>query len=299
MRKRKLGWKAPVMLFLVLTLSLQMLELYHQTHGGAGKLLPVLMYHHFEETSKEGTVVSSARFQEQVAAMHEAGYQAVTIPQVIDYVENGTPLPEKPVLITMDDGYTSNLTIAAPVLEKYGMCAAVFVIGINEGEDAYVHSGEPFWQDRFAYEEAIPWVEKGVIDPQSHTYDMHQLESYGYSGRDGVLRKNGEGSGDYRRALLADAEACRQRREGRLPGELNALAYPFGYYSQEADEIMKDAGYDLTVTIDDRPNRLRIGDMNCLRLLGRINVTDRMSGEDLLARLEQYSSPVNMLPRPE
>ena len=298
MHKRTIGWKAPVMALLVLILSLQILELYHQTHGGAGQMLPVLMYHHFEETSKEGTVVSSARFQEQVAAMYEAGYHAVTIPQVIDYVEKGTPLPENPVLITMDDGYTSNLTIAAPVLEKYGMCATVFVIGINEGEDAYVHSGEPFWQERFAYEEAIPWVEKGIIDSQSHTYDMHQLESYGYSGRDGTLRKDGESHADYRRALLEDAEACRQRRQGKLAGDLNALAYPFGYYSLEADEIMKEAGYILTVTIDNRPNRLRIGDMDCLRLLGRINVTDRMSGQDVVDRLAQYSS-LRMTPRPE
>ena len=298
MRKRKCGWKAPVLLLLALTLFLQMLELYHQTHGGAGQMLPVLMYHHFEETSKEGTVVSSARFREQVAAMHAAGFHAVSVPQVIAYVENGTPLPEKPVLITMDDGYTSNLTIAAPVLEEYGMCATVFVIGINEGEDAYVHSGEPFWQERFAYEEAAPWTEKGVIDAQSHTYDMHQLESYGYSGRDGVLQKDGESQADYRRALLEDAEACRQRRQGKVAGDLNALAYPFGYYSPEADEIMKEAGYILTVTIDDRPNRLRIGEMDCLRLLGRVNVTDRMSGQDVVDRLEQYSSP-RMMPRTE
>lgn len=97
MHKRTIGWKAPVMALLVLILSLQILELYHQTHGGAGQMLPVLMYHHFEETSKEGTVVSSARFQEQVAAMYEAGYHAVTIPQVIDRKDSESfPLPLLP-----------------------------------------------------------------------------------------------------------------------------------------------------------------------------------------------------------
>ena len=59
------------------------------------------------------------------------------------------------------------------------MCATVFAIGINEGEEYYPHSGEPMWQERFAFEKAAPWVEKGVIDVQSHTFDMHQLASTG------------------------------------------------------------------------------------------------------------------------
>lgn len=292
MPKRKPIGKISVLLLLALILVAQMLELYYQTHGGA-KLLPVLMYHHFEEASSEGTVVSAARFREQIKAIYDAGYHSVTIPQVISYVQNGDPLPDKPVLITMDDGYTSNLTIAAPVLEEFGMCTTVFVININEGEDAYPHSGEPFWQDRFSFEEALPWVEKGVIDLQSHTFDMHQLAEYGFSGRDGALRKDGESDEDYRQALLEDADACRKRRKGRVPGELNALAYPFGFYTIKTDQIMAEAGYQLTVTTDDRPNRLKLHDMNCLRMMGRINVTDRMDGEDLVDRLARYTpSPV-------
>lgn len=289
MHRKIRAWKALPLILLSLLLALQTWDIYRQTHGSA-LLLPVLMYHHFEEVSKEGTVVSASRFREQISAMREEGYHAVSIRQVLDYVQNDSPLPEKPVLITMDDGYTSNLTIAAPVLEEYGMCAAVFVIGINEGEDAYVHSGEPFSQTRFAYEEALPWVEKGVIDLQSHTFDMHQLAGYGFSGRDGVLRMRGESHENYRKALLADAEACRQRRNDRVPGDLCALAYPFGYYDLEADQIMTEAGYLLTVTTDDRPNRLKPHDMKCLRLMGRINVTDRMSPEDLISRLDQFSS---------
>ena len=168
------------------------------------------------------------------------------------------------------------------------MRATIFTIGINEGEEYYAHSGEPMWQHRFAFEEAAPWVEKGVVDVQSHTFDMHQLESYGYSGRDGVRRMRGESAEDYRRALLGDAEAFRARRGDRVATELLALAYPFGYYDLEADKIMEEAGYQLTVTIDERINRLRTGDEECLRMLGRFNVTDHTSGEALVDRLDYY-----------
>ena len=291
MRQKKSGWKRPALLFLVLLLLAQIGDIvYLQYFDTSRRRLPVLMYHHFADEAKEGTVVTPVRFREQMNALKEAGYQAVTIPQVIDYVENGAPLPARPILITMDDGYGSNLDTAAPILEETGMCATVFAIGINEGEEYYPHSGEPMWQERFAFEKAAPWVEKGIIDVQSHTFDMHQLASYGYSGRDGVLRLEGESDEDYWQALLSDTEAFRQRRGNRVGTELLALAYPFGYYSEEADALLKEAGYAVTFTIDERPNYLSVHNGSCLRMMGRVNVTDWISGQELVQLLQPYSN---------
>ena len=291
MRQKKSGWKRPALLFLVLLLLAQIGDIvYLQYFDTSRRRLPVLMYHHFADEAKEGTVVTPVRFREQMNALKEAGYQAVTIPQVIDFVENGAPLPARPILITMDDGYGSNLDTAAPILEETGMCATVFAIGINEGEEYYPHSGEPMWQERFAFEKAAPWVEKGIIDVQSHTFDMHQLASYGYSGRDGVLRLEGESDEDYRQALLSDTEAFRQRRGNRVGTELLALAYPFGYYSEEADALLKEAGYAVTFTIDERPNYLSVHNGSCLRMMGRVNVTDWISGQELVQLLQPYSN---------
>ena len=142
MKKGRLDWKLPAILLLALLLLLEIADTYRLARSGDGCALPVLMYHHFDDTSKDGTVVTPGRFREQMTALREAGYEAVTVPQVIAFVREGTPLPDKPVLITMDDGYTSNLDIAAPILEDLGLCAAVFVIGINEGEAVSAHTGE-------------------------------------------------------------------------------------------------------------------------------------------------------------
>lgn len=281
-------WKLPVIVLLAAVLIWEAADIRRIVLGGEGEALPVLMYHHFDETSTKGTVVSTTRFREQMTALHDAGYHTVNIPQVIAFVREGTPLPDKPVLITMDDGYTSNLTQAAPILEELGMCATVFVIGINEGEELYAHSGEPIWQARFSYEEAAPWVEKGVIDVQSHTFDMHQLASYGYSGRDGVLRLDGESAEDYRQAILEDARQDRERRGDRVSTQLLAMSYPFGYYNLETDALEKEAGYEVTITIDERINRLQVGNEDCLRMMGRFNMTDDTSGAELVKRLDWY-----------
>ena len=136
------------------------LDIRYGLFSGQGCRLPVLMYHHFTDEPELGTMVSSGRFREQMAALQEAGFQTVTLPQVREYVYSGAPLPEKPVLITMDDGYASNLTIAAPVLEELGFCATVFMIGCYEGEVLDYRTGNYIWEERFSYEQALPWVEK-------------------------------------------------------------------------------------------------------------------------------------------
>lgn len=281
----RLKWKQGLALALALLLVLLGLDILYRR--GRTQVLSVLMYHHFDSQVNGDTVVSPAAFREQLEALQAAGFTAVTLSQVRAYVEDRQPLPSKPVLITMDDGYTSNLTLAAPILEDLGMCATVFVIGINEGESIYVHSGKPLAPPRFSYEEAAPWVRKGVLDLQSHTYDLHQLASYGYSGRDGVLPLEGESDQDYQAVLREDFAEFRRRREGRAATELMALAYPFGYWTREADKLLEEEGISLTFTIQARSNLLVQGDSSCLRLMGRYNVTNGISGHALVRMLER------------
>ena len=204
--------------------------------------LPVLMYHHFDDSVTADTVVSGEKFREQMTALKEAGYTAVNLSQLLDFVENGVPLPRRPVLITMDDGYTSNLETAAPILEELDMCATVFVIGINEGEEIYLHSGEPLTPLRFSYESAADWVEKGVLDLQCHSMDMHRLEGSGGSARNGMLPQDGESGEAYRRAIAEDMRLFRRRRVGRAASQLTALAYPFGFYTEDLDSLLEEEG---------------------------------------------------------
>ena len=79
--------------------------------------LPVLMYHHFDQQSKSQTVVSQETFRRQIEALKNAGYETVNLQQIKRFVCDKGQLPQKPILITMDDGYRSNLEIAAPILE--------------------------------------------------------------------------------------------------------------------------------------------------------------------------------------
>lgn len=250
--------------------------------------IPVLMYHHFieEEPAPLYTIVSRPRLEEQMAALQGAGYTSITIRQLLDYVEHGTPLPKKPVLITIDDGYTSNLTLAAPVFEKYGMHATIFTIGINVGQAVYPHSGEQLDPPRFDWDEVRPWLDKGVLMVQSHTYDMHQQAEYGFSGREGVLPLEGESEEDYRSALASDIS---QAKEGLFRGlgiEMDALAFPFGLYTPIAVEELQKQGVLLTFTTDYGCDCATIGAPDTLRCMRRWYMEDTISGAQLIEGLE-------------
>lgn len=260
--------------------------------GRRGTPVPVLMYHHFIETGpvQADTVVTAQSFDEQLEALREAGYTSITPRQLTDYVDGKDALPEKPILITMDDGYTSNLTIAAPILEKYGMTATVFVIGINVGEKVSPHSGQSLDPPRFSWKEVRPWVDKGVLTVQSHTYDMHQRADYGFSGRDGVLPLKGEGGADYRTALSEDFRKAENGLEQGLGTEMTALAFPFGLCSTEAVDELKKLGVRVTFATEYGCSRVVPGVPESIQCMDRWNVTDEITGEQLTSGLRKLEA---------
>lgn len=280
-------WRQTAAAVLAVILLVLGLDMRFGLFRGSGQYLPVLMYHHFEDAPELGTIVSEGKFREQMTALKDAGFSSVTLEQVRDYVYEGIPLPAKPVLITIDDGYTSNLTVAAPVLEELGFQAAVFVIGIYEGETIDMRDGNPIWKERFSYEEALPWVEKGVLDLQSHSFDMHRLACDGVSVRDAMLQAEGESEEAYLLALQEDFDQFQQRREGRVPTKLLALAFPYGYWSDTLSQFLAGQGIELTFTTVEYCTRLEPGNPDCLYRMGRFNVTEKMSGQKLVKKLER------------
>ena len=136
--------------------------------------VPVLMYHHISEEGNDSTELSPEAFEAQIAALAEAGYTAVFPEDLAAYVREGKELPEKPIVITFDDGYLSNYEYAYPILKKYGMVATIFVIGSTVGDTEHYKDTDYPITPHFSCEQAKEMVDSGVISIQSHTYDMHQ-----------------------------------------------------------------------------------------------------------------------------
>ena len=96
--------------------------------------LTILMYHKVDELQNgvrhPGNYVHPAAFEQQLDALLGWGYRAIGFAQWLDYRNGGSPgsLPEKPLIVTFDDGYTCFDAHAWPALRARGMEATVFLV---------------------------------------------------------------------------------------------------------------------------------------------------------------------------
>ena len=282
-------------LFLLLLLVLPFFSACSEKQLPDSVPIPILMYHAFTENPEEETdmILSTAAFREQLAALRDAGYTAVTYAELVDYVDGKAPLPEKPVLLSFDDGYRSNLTLAAPILEEFGMRACVAVIGVSVGKDTYKDTGAAMYP-HFSYEEARKYYERGILDFQSHTYDMHN-NSLDTDFRDGVLQKEGESDADYEAALRSDWERSKAELEAGIGCRVFVMVYPFGKTTPQADAIFADCGAAISVTTQHGVSLLRLRDRSSLRCLCRLNVNGTLSGDALLTLLAELCARSTVL----
>lgn len=245
--------------------------------------VPILMYHHF--SSEETGAVTPELFAAHLEALRTAGYTAVSFQEMIDYVYHGGGLPDKPVCITMDDGYLSNYEIAWPLLEEYGMKGTVFAIGTSVGHREFYKDTEFRLTPHFGYEEAREMLASGVMDFQSHTYDMHQWEPFETGGqiRASALPLTEETEEAYAAVLAADLERYEAERQAELGGGFCALAYPGGYYNTLTEVLIHQAGIPVTLSIQtDSRNVLVRGLPQSLYALCRWNITADTTPEALL-----------------
>ena len=128
--------------------------------------VPVLNYHQINDQDHNALTVSTDQFRKQMKYLAENGYHTITPGDMLDAWENGTPLPENPVIITFDDGYIDNYRNAYPILEEYGLKATIFLISDYIGT----------YPNYMTWDQAAEMQQSGLIDFESHTLSHEQLD---------------------------------------------------------------------------------------------------------------------------
>jgi len=96
--------------------------------------VPILMYHYISVPPQDADIyrrdlsVTPDQFVQQMGWLERNGYQTITLYDLIYALNNGEPLPAKPVIITFDDGYADNYQNAFPILEAYDYNATFFIL---------------------------------------------------------------------------------------------------------------------------------------------------------------------------
>ena len=172
--------------------------------------------------------VSPAKFRAQVKYLMDKGYKTLLFSDLLEAYRGGSPLPERAVLITFDDGYENNYLHAWPILRELGAKGNIFVVFSTIGKANLWHdpASEP-WVNMATLDQLKEMQASGVIEYGSHTMSHPHLS-----------------------ALTLDDAACemaesKRQLEAALGKEMCAFAYPYGdgAYLPEVRARALAAGY--------------------------------------------------------
>jgi peptidoglycan/xylan/chitin deacetylase (PgdA/CDA1 family) len=199
-----------------------------------------------------GLYVEPGEFAAQMRALKSAGWNAVTLDQVEASWSRGAPLPDKPIVLSFDNGYQSQYTQALPVLRRLGWV----------GDENLQLAGLPPSQGGLGGEEIRGLLAAGW-----------ELDTQGYSHADLITLDAP--------ALRYQVAGARSALQQRYHVPVNWFCYPSGHYDRTVIEAVKAAGYTGSTTVvpgwahpsEDRYrlHRLRVlGGTTATELLGLI-----------------------------
>lgn len=241
--------------------------------------LPVIMYHSICERTPSEYIVTPQQAESDLAWLKENGYTSVSAQELVEYTHGKGILPEKPVLITLDDGFYNNLSEFLPLLEKYDMNAIISVVGKYTNDNA---SADPHIScySYLTWDDISKLLDSGRIEIGSHTYDMHSLKTE----RKGCAKLPYETNEEYADIFTEDL--------GRLQSEMiqNAgtspivFAYPFGSISRESIPLLRSYSIMMTLTCYESPNYIT-RDPDCLYGISRYNRSGFYSTEEFMQKI--------------
>lgn len=176
--------------------------------------VPILAYNRISDTDDNPQTLKVADFEAQIKYLVDNGYKVIMPDDLLDAWEKDRPLPDKPVIITFDDGHEDIYKNVFPILQKYGIRATVFLVTDHIGMTDYLTWG------------VVQALQNGgFIDFQSHTKSYKNLTK---------LR------GD---KLWDEIYGSKQAIEWALKKPVKFIAYPEGKYSLDAEDTCKECGF--------------------------------------------------------
>lgn len=250
------------------------------TEDAEGIALPILMYHSVLKDPKASGkfVVSPDTFEKDLKFLKDNGYSTIFTAQLIDYVHNDVPLPDKPVMITLDDGYLNNLTYVVPLLEQYDMKAVISVVGSFTERFSKEEDHNPSYS-HFSWDDINQAVASGHIEIGNHTYNMHST-----SGRKGCMKKKGESDDQYQKILEEDLKKTQDLIYENCGFYPVVFAYPYGYISNASTDVVKKMGFQASFGCYERVNHIT-KDPERLYQLCRFNRPSGISTEKFMEKI--------------
>ncbi|MDB5085437.1 MAG: polysaccharide deacetylase [Bacilli bacterium] len=198
--------------------------------------IPILVYHSIADNPSNPYCTNPSVFDAEMRHLKDTGYTTITFGDLESAWLQGSKLPQRPIIVSLDDGYADNYTNAFPVLQKYNQKATIFMV---TGFAAQTINQ----MNHLDWDQLREMQNSGVIDIQSHS--VHHLDMTQLS--DEQLKHE-----------VVDSKAELEKKLGK---PVTIFCYPFGAYNDKVKKMLKDSGYLFAATTNEGAAAIGQGDL--------------------------------------
>lgn len=191
--------------------------------------IPILMYHSISNSVNprfREFAVSPAQFDKQMSYLFQHRYTPVTVTQLATLIRFGTLCVEdRPIVLTFDDGYADFYTHALPILKKYRFTATLYVTAGFVGSTSKWLQREGEANHPMLNWDQLTELASTGVECAAHSLTHVQLDRVS--------------------SAVACDEVVRSKRilEEHLPQPVSSFAYPYGYYTDAIERLVREVGY--------------------------------------------------------
>lgn len=215
--------------------------------------LPIIMYHSIQKSNKTKSkfIITPDEFEGDLKYIKANGYTTVVMQDLIDFVYENKNLPEKPIMLTFDDGYYNNYLYAFPLIKQYDCKMVLSPIGKQSDIYSEKTNKNPHYA-HCSWENLKEMHDSGLVEIQNHSYDMHSITRK----RRGTKKNKNESLEHYQKALCEDLTLMQSKVDDSLDFTPTTFVFPFGAISNCSLDIIKQLGFKATLSCEGKINKL-------------------------------------------
>jgi peptidoglycan/xylan/chitin deacetylase (PgdA/CDA1 family) len=217
-----------------LCVFMAMMSFSYSVFASATTRVVILCYHNLSPTSRNSMTMTPEKFESQLQWLQDNHFNIIPLQEAVAYLEGKREtLPEKSIVISVDDGWKSVYSYFYPIIKKHNIPVTLFIFPqtISSGKNS------------LTWEQLTELQQTGLFDVQSHTYDHPNFKQARRHMPPAVYEK-------YVKMQLVKSK---QLLEEHMKKSISYLAWPFGIYDQYLEDQAAKAGYEMAFTIDARP----------------------------------------------
>ena len=208
------------------------IPLKEESKGGLGadgyQTVPILCYHRLADQCESALCMTTPLFEAQMRYLKEKGYRVISLADLVDFLAYRRALPNKAVVINLDDGYRSTYDIAYPILKKYGFTASLFIYTDFIGACA----------------NSLTWEQL-----QKMKADGFEVGSHSLSHCDLCKKREDEEEEQYIQRVRKELVESKQMIDAKLNQNTIYFAFPYGEYNHRILSLCEEAGYKLGLSV--------------------------------------------------